>query len=143
MDREKNLGFIYTDITLENQDDVAMARANIIKESEIRRETMRALVDTGATTLVIGKALCERLGLVEWFPGTSKVAGGGKINSFFTRPVAMYWKDRRATCNTLVVEEQDPPLLGSLALESLDLLPDPLNETVVGRHGDKQESFIY
>jgi hypothetical protein len=42
----------------------------------------------------------------------------------------------------LVVKEQDPPLLGALALEGLDLLPAPLNETVVGRHGDEPVSYI-
>jgi hypothetical protein len=143
MEREKqNMGFIYTEITLENPTDVANARDGFIKESEIRRATVKALVDTGATTLVIGEKLCGQLGLGKWFPGQSKLAGGGSIDSFYACPVGIYWKDRMAARRPLVVPEQEPALMGALALEDLDLIPDPKNETLVGRHGDKPVSYI-
>jgi predicted aspartyl protease len=136
------MGSIYTDISLENSVDAAKAAEGLIKKTDIRRARVKALVDTGAGTLVIGEKLCRQLGLIKWFESRPVLAGGQHINGYYTRPLDIYWKDRSTSCNPLVVENQDIPLLGALVLEGLDLILDPLNETVVGRHGDKQECFI-
>jgi predicted aspartyl protease len=139
---ENELGFVYTEVTLENSSDAASAKEGRIKDSEVRRATVRALVDTGASTLVIGEDLAKELGLVEWFPGTPKLAGEGTINGYYTYPIGVKWKNRGAGCTPFVVKQQSTPLLGALALEGLDLIVDPLKETVVGRHGDEQVSYI-
>jgi predicted aspartyl protease len=136
------MGFIYTEITLENSGDAANAVNGLIKDSEVRRATVKALVDTGATTLVISEKLRKELGLVKWIEGQPKLAGEGQIHGYYTRPLSVYWKNRITGCNAFVVEKQETPLLGSLALEGLDLIADPLHETVVGRHGDEQVSYI-
>jgi hypothetical protein len=137
------MGFIYTDVTLVNAVDAGMSHRGLLKTEDVRQATVKMLVDTGASTIVIGEDLCLKLGLQKWIPGAPTVAGGGQIEAYYTFPVLIKWKERHGALKALVVKKQDPPLLGSLALEDLDLLPDPKNETVVGRHGDKQESFIY
>ncbi|MDR3334376.1 MAG: hypothetical protein LBT13_05760, partial [Treponema sp.] len=53
----------YEEITLENDRDVGLAKHGVIKETEVRRMTVNALVDSGAWTLVIGEKTRVRLGL--------------------------------------------------------------------------------
>jgi predicted aspartyl protease len=101
------------------------------------------LVDTGASTIVVGEDLAKQLGLVEWFPGTPQLAGEGSISGWYAYPIGVKWKDRGTGCTPFVVKKQSTPLLGALALEGLDLIIDPLKDTVVGRHGDKQVAIIY
>jgi clan AA aspartic protease len=136
------MGYIYTDITLENPGDVAKAYDGFIKESDIRRVTLKALVDTGANTLVISEDIRKKLGLRVLAAGHSRLAGNGRVSSSYADPVSILWKDRFTSCYPIVLENQEPVLLGSLALEGMDLIPDPLHETIVGRHGSKPLTMI-
>jgi len=57
------MGLVYEEITLKNNYDVTNFKHGLIKESEIRQITVQALVDTGASTLVINEEIREKLGL--------------------------------------------------------------------------------
>jgi hypothetical protein len=136
------MGFIYAEITLENTTDAMMAKRGLIKESEVRRETVRALVDTGAATVVIGEDLRKRLGLSDWIPGKSTLAGGQQTPSYWTEPAGVHWENRTTGCSFIVLPKQEQVLLGNLALEGMDLMPDPLHETLVGKHGDEPVALV-
>src|SRR5215208_4107617 len=49
----KGMGLVYADIQLTNEDDLAFYRRGWASETELRRITTRALVDSGALDLVI------------------------------------------------------------------------------------------
>jgi hypothetical protein len=66
-------------ITLVNAGDVSKARDGFIKESEVRRLTVKALVDTCAWTLVIGEKTRAKLGLQVLYQDTSEVADGRTV----------------------------------------------------------------
>jgi len=51
----KKMGYIYADIELTNEDDLALNRHGKLPEEEIKRVTCRALVDSGAWDLVINE----------------------------------------------------------------------------------------
>ena len=51
-----------TKLTLWNNTDLDLVSRGIMKPDEVRTETVDALVDTGATQLVLPMDLCERLG---------------------------------------------------------------------------------
>ncbi|MDR1625671.1 MAG: retropepsin-like domain-containing protein, partial [Spirochaetia bacterium] len=57
------MGTVYAEITVKNTGDGIKARDGIIPEQEVRGTTLRALVDTGAGTLVINEAVRQKLGL--------------------------------------------------------------------------------
>jgi hypothetical protein len=64
------------EITLEDPRDAGNAVEGIIKETEVRHITVKALVDTGAWTLVINEETRAKLGLRILYTSTSEVANG-------------------------------------------------------------------
>ncbi|MDR3284693.1 MAG: retroviral-like aspartic protease family protein [Treponema sp.] len=125
------------EITLENPRDAGNARHGIIKETEVRHLTVKALVDTGAWTLVISEDTRAKLGLDVLYTDTSEVADGVVVTGLVTEPVNVHWKDRQTGCNAFVLPNETEVLFGALPLEGMDLLVDPKRERVIGAHGDK------
>jgi clan AA aspartic protease len=131
------MGEVRTEVTLVNIRDAANAQSGFIPETEIRRLTVNAVVDTGAVTLVINEETREKLGLQVKDAGEATVAGGGKVQSQITEYVEVRWKDRNFPCKALVLPDEEDVLLGALPLEGMDLMVHPLENEVIGAHGDK------
>jgi clan AA aspartic protease len=130
------MGEVRTEITLVNSRDTIKAEEGLIPESEIRRLTVNAVVDTGAVTLVINEEIREKLGLRVKRSGEATVAGGGKVQTQITEPVDVCWKDRETPCRAVVLPGEKDVLLGALPLEGMDLTINPLRNEVTGAHGD-------
>jgi clan AA aspartic protease len=130
------MGEVRTEITLVNSRDAGKAVDGLIPESEVRRLTVNAVVDTGAVTLVINEETRERLGLRTLKTGEATVAGGGKVQTRITEPVDVCWKDRETSCRAVVLSGEKDVLLGALPLEGMDLTINPLRNEVTGAHGD-------
>jgi predicted aspartyl protease len=61
---QKNMGKVYTDLTITNRGDQFLAKRSLIEHTEVRSLTLkRVLVDTGATTLCLPEDVIEELGL--------------------------------------------------------------------------------
>ncbi|MDR3325554.1 MAG: retroviral-like aspartic protease family protein [Spirochaetaceae bacterium] len=129
------------EITLENPVDAGMARRGVIKDTEVRKVTVKALVDTGAWTLVINEETRARLGLDVLYTDTSEVANG-VVTGLVTEPVNIYWKDRYTGCNAFVLPDETEVLFGALPLEGMDVLVDPKHERLIGAHGDKPMRIV-
>ena len=130
------MGEIFAEITLKNSGDLVRFKNGSITENNIRSLTVTALVDTGTITLVINEETREKLGLAVEEMRTATLANGGKIDCKVTEPVRIYWKDRNAACQAVVLPEGDI-LLGVIPLEFMDLIIDPVAEQLVGAHGDR------
>jgi hypothetical protein len=131
------MGLVYTEITLENPVDAGNARRGIIRETEVRKVTVNAMVDTGAWTLVINEDIRAKLGLRVERTQVTEVAGGAKETCGITEGVTIYWKDRFVTLNPAVLPGESDVLLGAFPLEGMDLMVHPRLEQVVGVHGDQ------
>jgi clan AA aspartic protease len=131
------MSLVHTEITLKNAVDVAKADEGTIAEQQIRQTVVQALVDTGAWTLVINEALREKLGLRIVGTESGILADGTKAACNLAGPLEVWWKDRRTTCEALVLPEAREPLLGAIPLEALDLTVNPAREEVTGAHGDR------
>src|ERR1043166_9980135 len=59
----KGMGYVYAEIELTNEDDLAFYRRGWAAENEVRRVTTRALVDSGAYDLIINNETQEQLQL--------------------------------------------------------------------------------
>jgi len=130
------MGNVYAEITVTNKEDMTRAKDGTIAEKDIRSVTVTALVDTGATLLVINEELCRQLGLGIVRTQTVRLAGGAKGMCKITEPVQIKWKDRDVSVNAVVLAEGDP-LLGVVPLEIMDLIVDPVRRELVGAHGDQ------
>ena len=131
------MGLVYAEITLRNTEDIIFAQRGIIKEQEIRGTTVQALVDSGAWTLVINEAMRNKLGLKIVGTEPGKLADGTQEVYNLAGPLEVRWKNRRTTCEALILPEAEEILLGAIPLEAMDLTINPRKEELVGVHGDQ------
>jgi hypothetical protein len=54
----------------------------------------------------------------------------------------MATKNRRFTCNALVLPDAPDILLGVIPLEFMDLIVDPIRQELVGAHGDQAVMMV-
>lgn len=124
-------------ITLTNVIDQGMAQRGFLKEPEVRRVEVEAVVDTGATTMVIPETLRARLGLEIEDTSAVMLAGGKREPCTVAGPVHIRWNDRYAISNPIVLAgETDEVLLGVYPLEEMDVMVDVVTQRLVGAHGD-------
>jgi clan AA aspartic protease len=135
------MGNVYAEITVTNKEDIIKAKNGIIAEKDVRSVTITALVDTGATTLIINDEICRQLGLGTIGTRTANLAGGGKGFCKVTESVQIQWKDRFATVDAIAFPEGNP-LLGVIPLEFMDLIVDPTRQELVGAHGDQAVMMV-
>jgi len=132
------MSIIHTEVTLRNAVDVSNFATGIIEnQNEIRQTTVKALVDTGAWTLVINEAIHDQLGLQVIGTESGTLADGTRNTFNVTGPLEIIWNDRRTICVALVVPTADEVLLGAIPLEALDLTINPRKEEITGAHGDQ------
>ncbi|MDR2747003.1 MAG: aspartyl protease family protein [Treponema sp.] len=131
------MGIVHAEITIRNSGDVAKAQGGFIPEKDIREVRVRALVDTGAGTLVINEDIMRTLGLGTRGLRRASFANNAKEICKVTDPVDVYWKDRGMTCQALVVSDTPDVLLGAIPLEDMDLIVNPSKQELTGAHGDE------
>jgi clan AA aspartic protease len=124
-----------TDITLKNGTDVDDAILGRIKADEVRQMTVKAIVDTGAWTIVINEETRKKLGLLDKGYGEATLADGKKEDYPMAGPLEIWWETRRFNCDALVIPNAPDILLGAYPLEGMDLTINPLRG-LVGIHGD-------
>ena len=130
------MSLVQTEITLRNANDIMAVRRGYIQETEVREITVQALVDTGSWTLVINEATREKLGLDIVGTDSGTLADGTKAEYNMAGPLEVMWKNRRVTCEALVLPDAEDILLGAIPLEAMDLTVNPRRE-LVGAHGDQ------
>jgi clan AA aspartic protease len=136
------MGDVHAEIRLVNVEDRIKFREGLIAEQAIRHTKVRALVDTGARTLVISETIWQELGLV--FEGTRSVTltdGSRKIYPV-TESLYILWTNRATTCHALVIPNAPSVLLGVIPLEDMDLIVDPVRQELIGAHGDEVVYFL-
>ena len=108
-----------------------------LNEKDIRETLVNALVDTGAWTLVINEAVRNKLGLDVREEDWVTLANGVTEMVKKVEPVEVHWKNRSMTCQPILIPGTDEILLGAIPMEDMDLIVDPKNQELTGRHGDK------
>lgn len=94
-----------------------------------RAETLDLLVDTGATFLVVGRTLAERLELVVQRIQTVQMAGGRR-EEWPLAEIRVHVEGRDTPTVCLIAPEGDA-LLGAVALESLGMAVDPVGPRLI------------
>ena len=136
------MGMVYTEITLSNSGDATNAMRGIISEPEIRKTTVKAVVDSGAATLVINEAIRQQLGLAIIETKELTMADGSRQKFTITEPVKVQWKNRWSVCKAMVGATAKYILLGAIPMEDMDLIVCPKKEEVVGAHGDVETGLL-
>ena len=131
------MGQVHTDITLKNAFDIGVVERGLIKDSEVRETTVRAMADTGALTLTITESVRKTLGLRIVQEAKVTYANNMKEACGITEPVEVHWKDRSTSCWAVVVPGEGEVLLGAIPLEGLALMVAPVSQQLLGAHGDQ------
>ncbi|MDR0869870.1 MAG: retropepsin-like domain-containing protein [Planctomycetaceae bacterium] len=128
---EAAMGVTYAEITLINVVDKALARRGIIREDEIRKITLSALVDSGANTLVINKRIQDALGLTADGKKNVRTADGSIHFVPTVLSVEVRFQDRFTSCEAFVSENGPDCLLGAIPIEGLDVVIDLNNQKLI------------
>jgi clan AA aspartic protease len=116
---------------------VGKVQEGSLPEKEVRAVTVRAMVDTGAGTLVINEEIRQKLGLTTQGLRRTALADGVSTIYQVTEPVEIHWGDRVTVCMAVVIPGADNILLGAIPLEDMDLIVDPKRQQLIGAHGNE------
>ena len=125
------MGYVYADIELTNEGDVAVNRRGFLPDNEIRRVTTRALVDSGAYDLILNQEIQDRLNLPVVGKRPIKLADETIIEVDIVGPVEVRFETRATSVRALVIPDTEEVLLGAIPLEGLDVIIDPLREQLL------------
>ena len=116
------MGEVRIEVTLTNPMDQAMVREGFKKPVEVRRQNMKAMVDTGAVNSVLPQFVPDALGLARVFRQVAQYADGRLEEVDVTEPVLMEILGRKVYEECLVLG--DEVLIGQTALAKTDLHVD-------------------
>ena len=115
------------ELRVENGGDQALADRALLEQSDVRRLTVPATVDTSAVLLTLPQDLVRSLGLAERESGRGP---SGPWPGTLAGPVTIRIGDRRTTIDCVVGPPQSEPVVGSTVLAVLDLAADEAAGTV-------------
>ena len=135
--RTETLGKVLVTARIENLQDLWELENGQRTDDKVRRvELTDALVDTGASTLLLPKRLIAQLGLKSYRTRTSRGLGGPlSIPMFGTVLLTIQGRDCRLDVGE--IEDEIPVLVGQIPLEMLDWVVDAKGQRLIGNpeHG--------
>ena len=128
--KENVMGEIVVDVVLENRDDLRDADRGLISETDVRRETIRAIADTGAGMLALPEDIVERLGIPLVGQIRTLLADGSRDVMPVADGVHVHVSGREMTTDCIVVPLGADALIGQQVMERLDLIADCKEQTL-------------
>ena len=131
--KQSTVGRFSVDVVLTNQADLVRAQDRRITPGQVRRLTVRGVVDSGGTPLVIPAAVAEKLGLD--ISGTAQVryADGRTAKRPVARLINLAYAGRAGTFNAIVEPDRESALIGAIVMEDLDLIINCTAQRLVPR----------
>jgi len=141
----KEMGKVLVTARIENFGDVFEAQKGIIPKSQVRQiEVVDALVDTGATSLMLPKRMIAELGLEQF--STRRARGiGGVVSMPMYSAVRLTIQGRECTLDVGDVSDDLPVLIGQIPLEALDWVVDLRGQRLIGNpeHGGEHMMDVF
>ena len=127
------MGEITVKAGLENPGDRILVERGHGRESDIRRSTVEAVVDTGAVMLVLPQNVVERLGVGVRRTVIVSCADERNEERPIAGPVTIHIGNRFMTTDCVVGPPLSEPSVGRIIMEALDLVADCANRTLTPR----------
>ena len=113
------MGLVHADITLTNAGDMEMAKRHIIGEEEIKKMTIKMMVDSGAYMMAINETIQEQLDLT-FIEKRKAVLADGSVQEYdVVGPIHVKFENRTAICSAMVLKGDNEPLLGVIPMEEM------------------------
>jgi clan AA aspartic protease len=116
-----------------NHEDVVEVRKGHLAPDRVRRAKISGVVDTGATRLVLPRALVNQLGLPQAGKTTVQFADGRKAERAIVGDVEIELLGRTSVFTAIVEPKRVEALIGAIVLEELDLLADCTRRRLIAR----------
>lgn len=139
------MGRVTVTAKIENLADIEMRERGLLAPEQVRSvEIPDALVDTGATGLMLPQRLIQQLGLRHFQTRQARGLGG-------SIPVRLYgavWltiQGRECALDVGEIADDLPVLIGQIPLEQLDFVVDPRGQQLIGNpaHGGEHILEVY
>jgi predicted aspartyl protease len=131
--KENDMGRFSVEIELANYKDLNRADDGLLERDKVRRTRLRAVVDTGATRLVIPEAVAQQLGLETTGEVAVRYADGRREPRPLATGIHLTYGGRSGLFSAVVEPQRDSALIGAIVLEELDLIPDCTRSTLEPR----------
>jgi predicted aspartyl protease len=130
------MGRFSVDIAVTNDEDRALAKAGVIPIDQVRRATLKAVVDSGAAMLVLPEAVVKQVGFPE--AGRIRVRYADRRSAKRKRVsnVLLELLGREAVFTAVVEPKRETALIGAIVLEELDFLVDCTHQLLRPRDPD-------
>jgi clan AA aspartic protease len=128
----KRMGYVYAEIDLTSEDDLALARHGGLRDDQVRTVRVRALVDSGAWDLTISEDIRQQLGLPLVGKDWVKLADETMLEIDLAGPIHLRFETQVILVHkAIVMPKTSEVLLGALAMQGLDVYIDPKSERLV------------
>ena len=127
------MGEIVVDAELENPIDRGVFERGYGKESDIRRTSVRTVVDTGAVMPMLPQNVVERLGAAVSGTVIVTYADERREERRTAGPLTLRLCNRSMPVDCVVGPPLSEPLIGQIVLDRLDLLAERTNRVLVPR----------
>jgi predicted aspartyl protease len=131
------MGKVIVTATIENLEDLFDVEKGRLTAEQVRRvDVVDALVDTGASTLLIPKRMIAALGLRPLRVRQARGLGGALSMPMY-RAVRLTIQGRDCAIDVGEIGDEFPVLIGQIPLESLDWVVDSARQRLIGNpeHG--------
>lgn len=128
-----DVGRFSVEIEVANNDDMALVRRGLLQADQVRRETIKGVVDSGAVRLVLPEPVAKRLGLPLGDPMPVKYADGRRARRKIAEGVFAQLQGRHGIFTAIVEPKRETALIGAIVLEDLDFLVDCKEQRLVPR----------
>jgi predicted aspartyl protease len=139
------MGKVLVRAKIQNMEDLFGVFKGVLKPEEVRTvEVTDALVDTGASTLLVPRRLISQLGLR--YIRTRRAEGlGGAVPLPIYSVVRLTIEGRDCALEVGEIDDKFPVLIGQIPLEMLDWVVDPKGQRLIGNpaHGGEQVIEVF
>lgn len=124
------MGLIHAELELVSAEDIALERRGYIKKSDIKKEIVVALVDSGAYMMCINEHIQSQLDLMVIDHMEAELADGSIQKLPVVGPLIINFKNRTTSCNAAVLPGESEVLLGAIPMEDMDVVLVPKLQTI-------------
>ncbi|MBN2209163.1 MAG: clan AA aspartic protease [Candidatus Coatesbacteria bacterium] len=123
------MGLVYAKLKLLNAGDVVLFKRGMLEKDKIRQVEVEALVDSGATDLVVPEHIAAQLVLDLIDSREVELSDGASRTVKKVGPVEIRFENRICVLGAIVLGNE--VLLGSIPMEDMDVLVDPKRERLI------------
>ena len=124
------MGHVYADSELLSSYDLVRYRRGILAKEDIKRVTVKALVDSGTYMLSINETIKAQLDLTVIEEQIVELADGSRIKLNVVEPVDVRFANRSTSARALVLPGDAEVVLGAMPLGDLDVVIDQKRQTL-------------